>query len=353
MFAFNRARALACPAATAVLSLTFATSAHADHPGFAGAAGTAGPIITLGADTLPAGKLAGGVRVSYAKPEHLSDAELAHRAGQHIHAHTTDYLLSPSASVAYGVADNFTVSLSLPYVRRDDLREGTHQHSGGVAVNGVEELGSPSGIGDATLLGQYRLVGDEHDPWRVAVLAGVKLPTGATHERAPSGERLETEHQPGTGSWDPLIGAALSRRLGRVSVDANALYQFSTSGAQATTLGDRAQYNLAISFRVGGESPHEHHHTHGEGPDEHAHGHGPAVDLVLELNGEWEGRQKIGGVTKQESGGRVLYLSPGVRLSAPEGWSASLSLGVPVAQRIRLSHPENDYRLIAGVARTF
>jgi hypothetical protein len=199
------------------------------------------------------------------------------------------------------------------------------------------------------------LVGDEHSLWRLALLGGVKLPTGSTHERSPDGDRLETEHQPGTGSWDPLFGLAMSRRLGRVSLDANVLYQVSGAGAQSTTLGDRAQYNLGLSYRVGGQSHHEHvhEHEHGEGAHEHAHPDDPALDLILELNGEWEGRQKVAGAVEEESGGQVLYLSPGVRLSMPEGWAASLSLSLPFAQRIRLSHPQNDYRVGVGVARVF
>jgi hypothetical protein len=32
------------------------------------------------------------------------------------------------------------------------LREGTHEHDGGVALNGVEQLGSIAGNGDVNLL---------------------------------------------------------------------------------------------------------------------------------------------------------------------------------------------------------
>ena len=61
----------------------------------------------------------------------------------------------------------------------------------------------------------------------------------AARRMSSDGERLETEHQPGTGSWDPLVGFAASKRWGPVSLDGNALYQFSTKGAQDTELGDR------------------------------------------------------------------------------------------------------------------
>jgi hypothetical protein len=38
-----------------------------------------------------------------------------------------------------------------------------------------------------------------------------------------------------------------------------------------------------------------------------------ALDLVLELNGEWHDNQWIAGVVDPNSGGTTPYLSPGVR----------------------------------------
>ena len=77
-----------------------------------------------------------------------SDAELVTLAGQHIHAHNTDYNLNASLGIAYGVTHRLSASAELPYIRRDDLREGSHVHSGGGALNGVEPLASVAGIGD-------------------------------------------------------------------------------------------------------------------------------------------------------------------------------------------------------------
>ena len=126
---------------------------------------------------------------------------------------------------------HLTVSAELPYVRRDDLREGEHSHSGGQAVNEVVQLGSVSGIGDMNLLAKYRLT--EGEGAGFALIGGIKLPTGSTHRRSLDGERLETEHQPGTGSWDPIVGASASAPLGAVRLTASALYQVSGKGAQA------------------------------------------------------------------------------------------------------------------------
>jgi hypothetical protein len=229
-----------------------AAPALADHAGPAGF-GSGGGMTVFSPDTLDAGHWAAGLRLAYTRPEQRSDAALAALAGDHVHAHNTDYNLNGALSVAYGITHHLTVSAQLPYVRRDDLREGEHAHGGGGAVNGVAKLGSVSGIGDASLLAKYRLT--EGEGVGFALIGGVKLPTGATHQHSPDGERLETEHQPGTGSWDPIVGASASARTGAVQWTASGLYQFSTGGAQATRLGDRFQGGVAVSHRFAGAQP--------------------------------------------------------------------------------------------------
>ncbi len=204
-----------------------------------------------------------GFRLAYTRPERRSDAELATLAGQHVHAHNTDYNLNASLGIAYGVTHHLTISAELPYVRRDDLREGTHDHSGGLAVNSVEQLGSVCGIGDLSLLAKYRLTAGTGPG--LALISGVKMPTGSTGKRSLQGERLETEHQPGTGSWDPILGASASAPMGPVGFTASLLYQFSGRGAQHTRLGDRLQGGIALSHRFGAPphspvKPHNHHH---------------------------------------------------------------------------------------------
>jgi hypothetical protein len=315
--------------------------AIADHIGVGAGPGTSGPITTISASTLPGGKVVLGLRVTYAKPDVLPDAELQGRAARGIEAHTADHLLSPSVGVALGISDDFTIALSLPYLQRSHLRAG--------AVGAVDILGTSQGVGDLTFLGEYRILGTGSDRWQAAILAGLKAPTGATHEIDRNGVRFETEHQPGTGSWDPLFGVAVTRRSDHFSIDASVLYQLSGQGAQDTTLGDRAQYNVSISHRIGGGDEH-HHDDEAAAPHHH---HEAAWDLILEANGEWEGRQRVGGAVEEASGGNVIYLSPGVRFVSSAGWSAFLSAGLPIVQDIRASHPDNRFRVVAGASWAF
>jgi hypothetical protein len=338
-----------------VLLSLCAAPALADHMGPSGL-GSGGGMAVFSPDTLDAGHWAMGLRLTYTRPDQRSDAELAALAGDHVHAHNTDYNLNGALSLAYGITHHLTVSAQLPYVRRDDLREGAHAHAGGEAVNGIEQLGSVSGIGDASILAKYRLT--EGDGLGFALIAGLKLPTGSTHRSSPDGERLETEHQPGTGSWDPILGASASARTGAVQWTASGLYQFSTTGAQATRLGDRFQGGIALSHRFGGAAPEpEHHHEPGTAAHHHHdEAEAPRTDSwdgFVELAGEWEGRQEIGGEVEAASGGKWAYVAPGVRFNSASGWSAAASFALPVWQRIRPSHPDNRYRLTLSIGKAF
>jgi hypothetical protein len=330
-----------------------ASPALADHMGPSGV-GSGGGMSVFSPDTLDAGHWAAGFRLTYTRPQQRSDAELEALAGQHIHAHNTDYNLNASLGVAYGINHHLTISAELPHVRRDDLREGEHSHSGGQTVNEVVQLGSVSGIGDANILAKYRLTEGEGPGF--ALIGGIKLPTGSTHRRSLDGERLETEHQPGTGSWDPIVGASASLPMGAVRLTASALYQVSGNGAQHTRLGDRLQGGIALSHRFG-EAPHahgeSHNHHHGDELDDHHEPAHASWDAFVELAGEWEGKQKVAGEIEQASGGRWAYVAPGMRFNAASGWSAAAALAVPVAQHIRASHPNNRYRLMLSLGRAF
>lgn len=341
------------PRAALLLAISISSPALADHAAPAGVAGNGASLNVPSAETLGRGQVSAGFRLAYTRPDQRSDEELANLAGRHIHAHNTDYNLTASIGAAYGITDRLTVSAELPYVRRDGLREGEHSHDGGATLNDVARLGSISGVGDLSVLAKYQLI-DGPDA-KLALVGGVKLPTGSTHRHSSEGERLETEHQPGSGSWDPLFGAAFGTTLGPINLNAGALYQLSGRGAQHTRLGDRAAGGIALSYRFG---PPEHHHEeaghhhHDEASEPRPHSHS-SWDAFVELTGEWEGRQKIAGEMEAESGGRSVWLSPGARYNAANGFSVAASFGLPVWQHIRASHPDNDYRLTFAVGKAF
>ena len=330
----GRALLLAC-------SIALASPALADHP--AGGTLTGGGLQVSGPDTLGAGQFAAGLRFSLNRPKQRSDATLAHLAGRHIHAHASDYSLRTSVGAAYGLTDRLTVGLDLPYLHTDDIREGEHGHSGGAAHNEAVALGSVSGVGDATLIAKYRMFGNAERG--VALIGGIKAPTGSTRKRDNHGERFEAEHQPGSGSWDPLVGVAGGTGVGAMRINASVTYQHAGIGAMDTRLGDRLLGGVSLAHRFGPADSHD-------APDDAPHGH-ESVDAFVELTGEWEGRQETGGIPEEHSGGKAVVLSPGVRYTSASGWSAAAAVGVPLWQRVRAAHPDNGYRVTIGIGRSF
>lgn len=325
--------------------------AHAHCPTFGGGIGIAGPVTAFSAPTLPKKKWSLGFRAEYVNFNSLSAGELERLAMDARSAHSMDSQFVYSLGAAYGVTDDLTVGVSLPYVQRESIG-AVHIHGdGGMPMGMVHDLGDSDGLGDLTLFAQYRVVRKLYEGIDAALLVGIKAPTGETRNKSGS-LRIETEHQPGSGSWDPIVGLAVSKRFERLSLHASGLYTVATEGSQETDLGDRAQVNLAAAWRMGGKS------GYGDCDEIFEYFYPESrsrwlTDLVLELNGQWQEKSKKQGVFNDSWGGTILYASPGARVTFDNRYTASLSVGIPVYQQLNGHQSEVDYRIVAGLAVGF
>jgi Putative MetA-pathway of phenol degradation len=352
-------------------ALLLAQPAFAHHPTGVGSTGGAGPINTISASPLDKGETAASIAFEWIKFDPLSNAFLANFGATHghdVHVHSLSSIMAPAISFGYGLTADFTISARLPVVVRRDIKEAAHEHEDGVTIGTVEFLGDSAGIGDLTLLGQYRFYNNRATRTELALLLGVMAPTGVTDRHADTGELFDAEFQPGSGSWDGLFGAAVTKRIGPWSFDANVLYVLVTEGTQNTDLGDRFLYNVGVSYRLmrgsseaaapmklgalpdpmwhGGPGTHRHSHVHQETST------APSLDLVLELNGEWHAKQVESGVTDPNSGGNTLFLAPGLRYSR-DNWSSFLSVGIPIINGLNGIQAEPEVRVLTGVSVTF
>jgi hypothetical protein len=320
--------------------LTVPALSFADHPIGVFGPTTGGPVVTPTAEMLPQGQWGLGVYGEQRNFEHRSRRQLEAQAAEEGHVHALDYLWSGSIALSYGIREDLTLALNLPYVRRDNIVEA-HVH--GDHGTGVHELGSASGLGDMALAAYWRVWQDESG-LAAAVSLGSLLPTGEDDEISAEGERFETEFQPGSGAWRPFAGATLSWNAENYAWHSNLRYTVANEGAQDTELGDKIDYSLAFVYRLntGGVEPHEH------GPavsSQHHHESSLRWDALLELTGEYTEGQTIAGATEADFE-NIVYLAPGVRLSGMDGWTAALSIGVPVYEHRKEGHTEADWRAV-------
>lgn len=317
----------------------FGPGVQADHPTIALGSEGAGAINTISATPLPAGAWGFGLRSEIITNDEFSTAQLENFAASGLEGvHSIDKITSTSVSLSYGVTENLSLSARLPYVQRKNIRESELE-------DGVPEAhthGDSSGVGDLLLLGQYRVLAQKDTD--VSILFGVKAPSGETGEKDNDGVRFETEFQPGTGSWDFLLGAAVSKNKGQWGYHANILYNKTTPGSQSTKIGDAFLYNVALSYRLGdSHAAHDHAHHHGTNSQT------VNWDLSLELNGETRRPDKIFGLSEANSGGTTVFLSPGVRVSTGK-LSGFISYGLPIIENQKGQQTDIRSRIVAGIS---
>ena len=75
-------------------------------------------------------------------------------------------------------------------------------------------------------------------------------------------------------------------------------------------------------------------------------------DLILELIGEWREKEDTDEGTNNDSGGLLTFLSPGLRVST-KGFSAALSIGVPIIEDLNGLQSDPQYRVIANTSIAF
>jgi hypothetical protein len=312
----------------------YSNAVLADHGSLGFGIGTASPIITQTGITLPAGMWAVGTITQFTSFNSASDAtllDLKNNAIDDAHGdvHSVKSLLTPSVFAAYGITDNLTLGIRLPYVQRFGVRSPNED---GDAIN---NQGNPGGFGGVSLFGQYRFFHTADNLNHLSLVIALKTPSGATHVQTHQGEPFETHHQPSSGSWNPAAGLSFTRAMGKFSFDSSVLYTVATTGSQKTALGDTFDYNIALSYAFIGVAKNNLFVDSNNAP----------WTAVLELNGMWQDRQKTAGLADPNSGGNTVYMSPGIRYAGGKNWNTALSIGTPIVKDRNGYQTPPDYRI--------
>lgn len=283
---------------------------------------TGGGSSTLAGETLRRGAWSVDLRLDWSEYEDVSTAEAEAIAAAVGEFDALDSSLVTSFSAAYGLTDDLELGAQIGWYTGDDFLDAEEDGLGGAESATAE----PQGLTDLWLTAKYRVLRGTRG--HLAVLGGVKLPVGEHDETLSNGEELEPSSQPGTGAFDGRVGLGYSRFLSAsTTLDASAAYTLrgTDDGFQ---VGDRLDLGVAVAYRFGAPGPLARGWT-----------------IFGELTGVVLGKDEESGDANENSGGEILFLSPGARYRFESGAAISLAPAVPLAQDWNGEQIDTDYKV--------
>ena len=218
--------------------------------------------------------------------------------------------------VVYGATASTTLFGIVPYVFQ----------SVELTTGGVREDNDTDGFGDLTFLLRQTIYARDavQRTSRLGLIGGLEI---------PSGSEDFSSH-----STDFVLGSVYTLQTGRHELDADLLYKINTE-ARDLELGDRLRYDLAYELRLFPQEWPE------RGTPSQLYG-------VLEINAESAEKALSGGVELDDTGGTVVFVSPGIQwVSQRVIYEASLQL--PVVQNLNGDQVETDFAATAGIRVQF
>lgn len=191
-----------------------------------------------------------------------------------------------------------------------------------------------TGLGDVVAFARYTVyaVDTADATLRVALFGGFQTPTGQTDESDPFGP-LPRPLQPGSGSWDPLGGVAVTFQTKAWEFDADVGYQKRTE-ADGFRFGDEWFADASFQYRVW--------------PRDLGVGVPAFLYAVVETNVLAQGRSGNAGVRDANSGGRRWDVDLGLQYVTTRLIVEGI-VQIPVVDRPNGTGLRSDVRLTAGV----
>ncbi|MEW5010926.1 MAG: hypothetical protein RPR28_02615 [Cycloclasticus sp.] len=84
----------------------------------------------------------------------------------------------------------------------------------------------------------------------------------------------------------------------------------------------------------------------------HRHAGETQWDLIVELNGNKRRRNKVSGQSEEHSGGNIVFLSPGIKVSSGK-LGGFLSVSVPVIEDNNGTQTDIEMRILSGISIAF
>ena len=226
---------------------------------------------------------------------------------------------------AYGLTRHLTLQVSLPLFAERSYEIG-HPPI-------LSENFTTRGNGDLLLGARY---GVRAGRGSLTAGLGLELPTGRHDLASPAGRGdrgiLDPMLQPGSGSWDLVASSQYAARWTAAGLawGVAGSYQSNTQNDLDYRLGDVAIASLNASRALGSR-----------------------VNGSLQLKGVREARSRYMGEPVPSTGGRFVYLIPGLSVATLSGGSVYVFVPLPVYRNVNEAQLAPRPSLVVGISHTF
>lgn len=232
----------------------------------------------------------------------------------------------------HAVTGDFTLGLTLPTVQKEVEFKTSAGKTSRVTA---------SGFGDLSLVGVYRFYRRDvpRATTQFSIIGGVKAPTGSTSQRdrnAPAltgtaSQRVPRPLQPGSGSWDGILGITGFQNFDRLSFYGSVQGKINSQDDNFR-FGNKLHYDFTVDYVTLAERN---------------------LFFVLELNGVHAWRNKENGTKVRNSGGHILHISPGIEYLPLPYLILESSVQIPVVQDLNGRQPEKRVSVVMGLRYLF
>src|SRR3972149_293698 len=317
---------------------TMHKSAEAHHGGVSSAFGPGAPIET--ASPLALGK---GRYLIYEKFEYVPFEHKDHAEPENI-----DTFTFFNTVFGYGVTDALSFYGILPFASKEQDSLGTSDGFGdlGLLVQYGFKLGERDGIRGLYHFGPEDSYGADYssDDLKMSVIAGLTVPTGTTSNRDDEGNRFDMGMQPGFAAPSFTLGFAASNMIVphvTVTGDTSVLTFTETNDGKP---GNEVRFNVAGGYEIFEK-------TNGFLSRFDIIGESNFLHLTKDMNEEGE--------KENDSGGSMLYLSPGLRATFVKHVSVGALIKIPTWKDLYHESEQQgaegleEYRAIAPCSVSF
>jgi hypothetical protein len=236
------------------------------------------------------------------------------------------------ADVSFGVTERLAFTLAIPF-----YNQRTHEHAheeAGEPLDVTREDGT-SGFGDVRLTGKYALWVSTKHLWVGGF--GVKAPSGEYKLLDHEGEINEPTIQPGTGSWDGIVSTYYAYQIMPHKLDTflSGSYQFATENDLDYKMGNTLILNGGVNYLL------------------KEFGEGKSLTTSLQVNARFAPRDEFKGEGVPSTGGKWVYLTPGVKVQASPHTALYAHVQAPIYQYVNEANLVPRYGLILGVSHMF